>query len=214
MAQNTSTTDEGVEINGVIWATRNVGAPNTFVDNPEDKGMFYRWGNKKAWSATGTYSEWIEAGAFIRYREWEIDNDPSPAGWRLPTLDEIQKLLDTDKVDTEVLNENGLRGRTFTDNTNGNSIYFPAAGFRHFVDGSLCAASVFVGNYWSSSPAEDGDRYIAYFLSFCNNDVGYQYQSVGAGYSIRCVKENNIPTSVNNISSEKEKTVLSYYNLF
>jgi len=32
--------DEGVVINGIRWATRNVDAPGTFVDNPEDAGMF------------------------------------------------------------------------------------------------------------------------------------------------------------------------------
>lgn len=35
-------TDEGVEINGLIWATRNVDAPGTFAKNPEDYGMYYQ----------------------------------------------------------------------------------------------------------------------------------------------------------------------------
>jgi len=35
---NTPTTDEGVVINGVKWATRNVGSTGTFVTNPQDYG--------------------------------------------------------------------------------------------------------------------------------------------------------------------------------
>ena len=33
------------------------------------------------------------------------------------------------------------------------------------------------------------------------------------GFFVRCVKDKDINTSVNDISSEKEKTVLGYYNI-
>jgi len=42
-AQN-NTTDEGVVINGVKWATRNLDVGSTFVENPEDKGALFQWG--------------------------------------------------------------------------------------------------------------------------------------------------------------------------
>ena len=38
MAQ-TPTTDPGVMINGIKWATRNIDEPGTFADNPEDVGI-------------------------------------------------------------------------------------------------------------------------------------------------------------------------------
>jgi len=41
------TYDEGVVINGVKWATRNVAAPGTFAANPQDAGMFYQWNRKR-----------------------------------------------------------------------------------------------------------------------------------------------------------------------
>ena len=50
-AQN-NTTDEGVEIDGIIWATRNVDAPGTFAENPEDTGMLFQWNRRVGWSAT------------------------------------------------------------------------------------------------------------------------------------------------------------------
>jgi len=48
----------GVEINGVFWATRNVGTPNTFVNKPADFGMFYQWNRKKSWATTGWITDW------------------------------------------------------------------------------------------------------------------------------------------------------------
>jgi len=42
--------DEGVVINGVKWATRNVDRPNTFAETPESAGMFYQWNDKIGWS--------------------------------------------------------------------------------------------------------------------------------------------------------------------
>ncbi len=99
MIAQTATTDPGVEINGIIWATRNVGAPNTFVDNPEDLGNTYTWD-----AAQSVY----------------------PTGWRIPTKDELRTLLDESNViktwdDTE-------KGWTYTDAVSGESIFLPAAG--------------------------------------------------------------------------------------
>ena len=37
---------DGVVINGVRWATRNVDKPGTFAANPEDAGMLYQWNRK------------------------------------------------------------------------------------------------------------------------------------------------------------------------
>ena len=53
----------GVVINGVTWATRNVGEPGTFVAHPEDFGNYYK------------------------HREI------CPSGWRLPTQQEAQSLV-------------------------------------------------------------------------------------------------------------------------
>jgi uncharacterized protein (TIGR02145 family) len=75
--------DEGVEIDGLIWATRNVGAKGTFTDNPEDYGELY------------TFEEAQEA---------------CPTGWRVPTDMELNSLA---LVDSEWTTENGVDGRRF-----------------------------------------------------------------------------------------------------
>ena len=43
------THDYGVLINGIRWATRNVDAPGTFTQNPEDAGMLFQWNRRKGW---------------------------------------------------------------------------------------------------------------------------------------------------------------------
>ena len=55
-SRNSSTSDRGVVINGVKWATRNLDQPGTFAAKPEDSGMFYQWNRKKAWTVTGDVS--------------------------------------------------------------------------------------------------------------------------------------------------------------
>ena len=60
---------EGIEIGGVIWATRNVGNFGTFVANPEDNGSFY-YGFE----------------------------DPCPAGWRRPRRTEFENLVRSGSV--------------------------------------------------------------------------------------------------------------------
>ena len=54
----TCTVNIGVRINGIVWATRNVAAPGTFVAKPEDAGMFYQWNRKVAWAPTGSVTGW------------------------------------------------------------------------------------------------------------------------------------------------------------
>ena len=123
--KNNSKSEKGVVINGVKWATRNVDAPGTFTDNPEDTGMFYQWNRKKAWSATGAVTDWDTIYP-IGTNTWTKANDPSPVGWRVPTLAEIETLLDSDKVSNVWTTQNGVNGRKFTDKVTGAFIFLPA----------------------------------------------------------------------------------------
>ena len=130
-SQNTNTTDEGVIINGVKWATRNVDSPGTFAASPESAGKFYQWNRKNAWNATGPVTGWNSSTP--SGTSWAKANDPSPEGWRFPTVDEIKTLLDKEKVTNEWISKNGVNGRIFTDKTTGNSIFLPAAGTRDVI---------------------------------------------------------------------------------
>ena len=182
--------ENGVVINGVRWATRNVDKPGTFVAKPEDAGMFYQWNRKIGWSATDPL---INSNGGTRWDDskpagstWEKANDPSPAGWRVPTFDEISTLLDGNKVSHEWTTVNGVNGRRFTDKATGNSVFLPAAGCRYGPMGGLD----FVPSnlYWSSSWF---DSMGADCLSFGSVGANWLTISLSTGCSVRCVKESS-----------------------
>jgi len=124
---NPTAIEGGVVINGVVWAECNVDAPGTFAAKPEDAGMFYQWNRKIGWSAIDplvnsigghTWDNSLPEGT----AEWIATNDPSPAGWRIPTIEEVNSLFNSEKVTNEWTTHNGVNGRKFTDKTTGASI--------------------------------------------------------------------------------------------
>jgi hypothetical protein len=130
---------DGVRINGVIWAKANVDAPGTFAELPTSEGMMYQWNRITAWNAntpTENPAGWNTTSP--EGTEWNAENDPSPAGWRLPTHAEFQRLTDPTKVRSEWVWEHpGFKGRIFTDIATGESISLAAAGYRTVRDGGL-----------------------------------------------------------------------------
>ena len=153
----TSTTDPGVVINGVKWASRNVDAPGTFAATPESAGMFYQWNRKTGWSMTDPLVNSDGGTVWDRTMPegtaWEATNDPSPPGWRVPGLEEFKALLDTVKVYSEEAILNGVNGIRFTDKNNGNSIFLPKAGYRsqRVTGNTILLSAGNYGHYWSSS---------------------------------------------------------------
>ncbi|MCL2650498.1 MAG: Ig-like domain-containing protein [Candidatus Azobacteroides sp.] len=172
----------GVVINGVRWATCNVGSPGTFASSPCDQGMFYQWNRITAWPFTGNITGWDSS--YPAGDAWDRANDPSPAGWRVPTYDEIQKLWDANYVSYEWINNSGLIGGKFTDKATGNSIFLPAAGFRVFDVGAL--SNVGSGYYWSSTALGANS---AYNLEFYSNNASWRSYFRSYGLSVRSVAE-------------------------
>jgi len=177
--------DDGVVINGVKWATRNVAAPGTFAAKPENVGMFYQWNRKVAWAATGDVTNWNSSLPIGT--TWKKSNDPSPTGWRVPTFDEIKTLLDIEKVSNEWAIVNGVNGRKFTDKISGKFLFLPAAGIRDYDGTSIGAGSG--SDYWSSTALDNSDIY-AYYLDFGSESAGYSYTASRIhGFQVRCVAE-------------------------
>ena len=177
-----NTKDQGVIINGIKWATRNVDKHGTFVTSPEDEGMFYQWNRKTAWTTTIDASDLNSSNGDT----WEKSNDPSPVGWRVPTFDNINTLLDTAKVSNEWKVKNGIMGQEFTDKTTGNTLFLPAAGYGHHSNGKIYHLGS-KGNYWSrtNSSVPGG----AYNLVFDNGNASWTINTHHYGLSIRCVAE-------------------------
>jgi len=171
--------DEGVVINNVRWATRNVDAPGTFADNPENAGWHYQWNRKRGWSATSEYANWNNS--FPEGTEWESVNDPCPPNWRLPTESEIYLLHRAGSVWTT---KNEITGRLF--GTEPNQIFLPAAGARHNALGMLLDSG-FMGLYWSSTASEEPR---AVSLHFDNRHYVMATGIRSNAFTIRCVAEN------------------------
>ena len=175
---NSATYDEGVVINGVRWATRNVDEPGTFAPTSESAGKFYQWNRKKAWNTTDSIVVgWDNSVA--KGTKWKKINDPCPSGWRIPTHEETLKLSDRSKVSSEWMIENSVNGRKFTDIASGNSIFLPALGNRAISNGEINGSN---GIYWSSTRVIGGGAYGLIFLIELGSHLN---RAVGA--SIRCV---------------------------
>lgn len=87
--------EDEVLINGMVWSTKNVGAPGTFASSPEDRGMYYQFNRKVAYPS-GLQGDPAPANWPAEYVNEEInwlpENDPSPEGWRVPTTAEMVAL--------------------------------------------------------------------------------------------------------------------------
>ncbi len=230
-----STKDEGVVINSVTWATRNVDIGGVFVNSIEDYGGFYQWGRgadghenptsgtTSILSDTDTpnHGNFILADnnwSSISWYDWKAANDPCPCGWRVPTNSEIFSLLNAQKVSSEWTEENEVAGRRFIDIDTENSIFLPAERYRSWHNGSFGNYTGYDGiqgpgsNYWSSQ-SDDYARSFGINKDTPTFKVGIRKANGG---HIRCVKTNevcNINTSINDISSEKRNNIIGYCNI-
>lgn len=144
---------------GLKWATCNVGA-----SRPEDYGDYYAWGE------TQTKSEYTEENS-LTYRkdmgnisgnsQYDVARAQWGGSWRLPTLTEFQELINHCKWNWVKIN--GSEGCRVI-SPNGNSIFFPAAGF---CSGKSIGIQDLSGYYWSGSGIfDENDNFYAYFLCF------------------------------------------------
>ena len=171
------THNEGVIINGVKWATRNIGINRgTFADSPEDIGGHYQFPKPN-----------LVGGAAIL---WALATNPCPCpqGWRVPTNEEFKSLVDAGSVWTI---RNGIGGRLF--GAAPNQIFLPAAGLRfpenEFLVGGMFDGIGEKGRYWSGTPISESRSLYLYFNFNSQKVIAGVGNSNTAGFSIRCVAE-------------------------
>ena len=188
-----------VEINGLKWATMNIGA--TY---PTDYGYYFFWGGTEGYIHDG--SKWVKAsdnttelsGGFIPENKPDIgspatlplENDAANANWggswRMPTEAEFEALaaLSSTWGGTPA-------GRTF--GTSPNQIFLPAAGngYASFFGGVGDA-----GAYWSSSldadlviDLEEGEEDYTVFLGLIDEGAGMGGLFRFKGLSVRALSE-------------------------
>ena len=183
-----------VLINDVLWATHNIGTPCTFTENHEDVGMFYQWNKNTGWSSTdpmvNSNNDTIWDASISAGTHWEEGNDPSPFGYRLPTVDELYSLLDTVNVLHVWTTVNDVQGAKFVDKSNGNMIFLPVPGYRYCDDGRIYEPLYYLyGIYWSCTRC-GYDSNFAYCLYFSKEDGLCKHKSrCDNGNTIRCVMD-------------------------
>ena len=171
---------------GLLWAEHNVGAAK-----PEDVGLYFSWGNPTG-HAEGSGYDFSQtnydasAGAALTGDisvgdTYDMAHHNMGGQWRLPRRTEFQELYDN--CDHEWIDEDGMYGMRFTSRVNGNSIFFPAAGF---YDGTSLGNRGTLGYYWSSSYYSAAS---AYYLNFNSSTVNPQnYNNRRDGFSVRAVQ--------------------------
>ena len=178
---------------GLKWATCNIGA-----NSPEEYGLYFAWGETTGYTADDVtsgvraFSEDVyNAGpAASISTNLTLEQDAAHVNlgdnWRMPTYDECQELIDNcDATWTENYNGTGVTGCIFTSKVNGNSVFFPAAGYCD--DSSVNYVGSF-GYYWSGSEYNSlaaGGLYLGPANQYVNYSASYRYY----GYTVRAVCE-------------------------
>jgi len=158
---------------GTKWATMNVGA-----SSETDYGNYYQYGKGDAqYAATSGDSNY---GGTEDPLDSFVDTAVQVWGgsWHMPTRTQMQELAANTTYELTTIN--GVNGGKFTA-TNGNYVFFPAAGFWSL--GSQYGVGN-GGSYWGSSPNGSG---LAYYLFFDYGGKGVGYNDRKYGYSVRPV---------------------------
>ncbi len=163
------------------WATCNVGA-----DSPEGYGDYFAWGETET-PKDDYYSE--ENCGLYEIDMKDIGGDPDydiatsewGEGWRMPTYDEMNILIDFCKW--KWIKQKGVNGYKVT-GPNGNSIFLPAAG-RCYFDDRPDPGKAKELYYWSSTPhTKSGARCLKYKK---DKPIDCNYHSRFYGCTVRAV---------------------------
>ena len=141
---------------GLLWATCNVGATS-----PEQAGLYFAWGETVGYTAdqvedgerSFSSSEYSSGPAASISTDLTLEQDAAHiymgGKWRMPTKAEFEELF-SNTTQTWTLDYNGTAvvGHIFVSKSNGNSMFFPAAGYR--CNSPLYKADL-CGRYWTAS---------------------------------------------------------------
>ncbi|GAP73253.1 hypothetical protein SAMD00024442_7_69 [Candidatus Symbiothrix dinenymphae] len=174
--------DEGVTINGITWATRNVGGFGAFADFFSSPGMYYQFNSYVGCSYTdGVVEPVLSSYIGADGNDWSRIYDPCPEGWRVPTYEETQTLKNAGYryVSADKGSWFGPDAQTATITTPGSAVFLPLCGTL-FGDNRYYESE---GRYWVNHVIDL--TYVAVF-SF---EASWGDPTRRHGLPIRCVKE-------------------------
>lgn len=163
------------------------GETQGYIGITTEKGFYwgdYKWCNG-SYNTLTKYNTKSASGTVDNMKTLELIDDAaytSDNTCRMPTKTELQELTTNTTSTWETLN--GVNGRRFISNTNGNSIFVPAVGY--CVSGSVTHDSE--GFLWSSSLNKSYPRYGS-CLFFGSNNAYVADLDRYCGSSVRAVKD-------------------------
>lgn len=146
---------------GLKWAVHNMGA-----DTSTEYGDYYAWGEiqtKEEFNYNECPINGVEIDDISGNPEYDAARANWGSTWRLPTFEEINELVDCCVCEWVV--DSLIHGINVV-GPNGNSIFFPAAGYRN---ATFLKYLNEYGAYWTSTPGSD--RYGAHALAFDENST-------------------------------------------
>ena len=171
---------------GLLWCEHNVGATT-----PYEHGLYFSWGNVEG-HAEGSGYDFSDAvyaqtagaaltGNIAVGNTYDMARHNMGAPSRLPTSGEFQELVNN--CTSEWTDEDGVTGRRFTSNINGNSVFFPASGY---YNGTTLYNRGSNGYYWSSTYNSETNARSLSFDSSEVNPTGSYYRRLG--FTVRAVQ--------------------------
>ena len=171
---------------GLLWCEHNIGATT-----PYEHGLYFSWGNVTGHAegsgydfSDAVYAETAGAaltGNIPTNNTYDMARHNMGSPCRLPTVGEFQEL--NSNCTSEWTDEDGVAGRRFTSNINGNSIFFPASGY---YNGTTLYGRGSDGLYWSGSYISETNACYMGFNSDGVNPAGYDRRRLG--FSVRAVQ--------------------------
>lgn len=154
--------EEGVIINGVTWATKNIGAAS-----PEDYGNYYTWEEAQKACPKG----------------WRL-----PTARELESLAKSYIDHRTNRWSSTV-EIHGVTGYKF--GTNESNIFLPSAGYRWYKSTDVTKGiEDKAGFYWSSERSDWAGEQLGIMMEFSQGmDPRIGTYDIRNGYTVRCVKE-------------------------
>lgn len=186
---------------GTLWATCNVGA-----ESPEEYGDYFAWGETQPKTSYSWENYLLSNGSETTLKKYNFnaerglvdgkvllraEDDAATVNWgsewQMPSREQVAELYNSDYVDTEWTEQNGVKGVKITSKINGNSLFLPAAG-EQYSGGYVGVGTHFY--YWSRTLD-------TYFAANCNStawSLNYsQSNGITTGSGHRCVGQSVRP---------------------
>ncbi|MDL2311458.1 fibrobacter succinogenes major paralogous domain-containing protein [Bacteroidales bacterium OttesenSCG-928-B11] len=175
-------TDDNSGENGAVSGAENFDAHGQVDSTHEAYGKFikqlYPIGSCD-WRIPKDADLWNSGSAFLPEK---TVNDPCPAGWRLPSRAEFQKLIQIGERTDEPA------GFACTGDDGTSSLFFPATGSRRPFTGLIEDGITYgEGSYWSN--AADQGSGLGFLFSNTGSYTITGHQCQATGLSIRCVAD-------------------------